>query len=212
MKCVDWFEGLYGTTRALFVTLCCTGAVASPTWAQTHTPDSSTRGFSLGGHVAVIGSNPDSFDQNGHRTDPARVTAVGGGLTLAYGVNEWLTVALNGDGRETEDDRHLSFADIGAQLFLPGGNYLRPHFDVALTGRRAEFEADHGAIDTRGAGLTIGGGVLYFLSRAFALDATLLWTAGDLDQHADGERVKGAAAIGVSGTRFLIGVRWFLRR
>jgi hypothetical protein len=160
----------------------------------------------------VIGSNPDSFDQGGQRTDPAHVTAVGGGLTVAYGVNEWLMVALNGDGRESEDDRHLSFADIGAQLFLPGGNRLRPHFDVALTGRRAEFEADSGAIDTRGAGLTIGGGVLYFVSRAFALDATLLWTAGDLDQHADGERVKDAVAIGVSGTRLLIGGRWFLRR
>jgi len=42
-----------------------------------------------------------------------------------------------------------------------------------------------------------------------ALDATLLWTAGDLDRYADDERVKGVGAVDVSGTRFLIGVRWY---
>jgi hypothetical protein len=34
---------------------------------------------------------------------------------IASGVCEWLTVAFNGDGRENEDDRHLSFADIGVR-------------------------------------------------------------------------------------------------
>jgi len=92
---------------------------------------------------------------------------------------------------------------------LPRGNRLRPHLDVALTGRRAEFDVATGAIDTRGAGWSIGGGVLCFLSRSFALDAALLRTTGDLDQYADDERVKDVDALGVSGTRFLIGVRWY---
>jgi len=211
MKRMNWFEALFRASRASSVTLCWTVALASPASAQTQTPDFSTRGFSLGGHAAVIGANPGSFGENSHRTDPARVTGGGGGLVVAYGVNEWLTVALNGDGHESEDDRSLTFADIGAQLFVPTGNRVRPHLDVALTGRRAEFTANGGAIDTRGSSLTIGGGLLYFVSRSFALDAALLWTTGDLDQYVDGERVKDAQAIGVSGTRFLIGVRWFLR-
>jgi hypothetical protein len=209
MKWIDWFEEVSAKSRVVIFTLCCTGVFASSTWAQTHQPDPSTRGFSFGGHIAVVGANPDQFDLNGQSTNPVRVTTAGGGLTVAYGVNEWLTVALNGDGRESEDDRHLSFADLGAQFFLPGWNRLLPHFDVALTGGRVEFEAAGGAIDTRGAGLSVGGGVLYFLSRSFALDGTLLRTAGDLDPSADGERVKDVGAIDVSGTRFLIGVRWY---
>src|SRR5262249_17290912 len=212
MNSIDWFEELSGTTRVLIVTLCWTVALASPASAQPQTADFSTRGFSFGGHVALIGANPASFDENGHRTDPGRVTAGGGGLVIAYGVNEWLTVAFNGDGGERGDDRHLTFADIGAQVFVPVGNRVRPHLDVPLTRRRAEFMGGSGAIDTRGSSLSIGGGLLYFVSRSFALDAGLLWTAGDLDQYADGGRVKDAEAVGVSGTRFLIGVRWFARR
>ena len=110
---MECFEELFGTTRVLIPILCCTGALASPARAQTHTPESSTTGFSLGRHVAVIGAHPDSFDEHGHRTDSARVTAAGGGLMVADGVSESLTGAFNGDGRENEDDRHLSFAAIG---------------------------------------------------------------------------------------------------
>src|SRR5262245_5967832 len=150
MKYRDWFEELFTDSRVLIVTLFWTVALASPTSAQTQTPDFSTRGFSLGGHAAVIGANPDSFGENGRRTDPARVTAGGGGLVVAYGVNGWLTVALNGDGHESEDDRHLTFADIGVQFFPPAGGRVRPHLDVALTGRRTEFTRASRAIDTRG--------------------------------------------------------------
>jgi hypothetical protein len=130
-------------------------------------------------------------------------------LTVAYGLNDWLTIALTGDGRESGNDRHVVFADLGAQVFLPRASRVRPHLDLELTGRRAEFDVSSDEIDGRGAGLSVGGGALYFLSRSFALDAALLWTPGGLDRYADGERVKDVDAIGVSATRFLIGVRWF---
>ena len=209
MKWIVWFEDIGRSARVVIFVLCCTGIFASSTWAQTPQPDPSTRGVSFGGHVGVIGTNPEQFDLNGQATNPARVTTAGGGLTVAYGLTEWLTIALNADGHESEDDRHISFGDIGAQFFVPRWNSVRPHLDVALTGRRAEFGTASGAIDTRGAGLSLGGGVLHFLSRSLALDATLLWTAGDLDRYADDERVKGVGAVDVSGTRFLIGVRWY---
>src|SRR5262245_47136808 len=209
MKCIDWFEKLLKTPPTLIVTLCWTIALASPTSAQTQTPDFSTRGFSFGGHAAVIGANPDAFGENGHLVDPARITAGGGGLVVAYGVNEWLTVSLNGDGHESGDDRHLTFADIGVEFFLPARGRVRPHLDVAVTGRRTEFTTTSSVIDTRGSSLSIGGGLLYFTSRSFALDAAVLWTRGGLDQYAEGGPVTDADPIGVSGTRFLIGIRWF---
>src|SRR5262245_19431803 len=168
MKWIVWFEEISGTTRVVIFTLCCTGLFASSTWAQTHQMDPSTRGFSFGGHVAVIGANPDQFDLNGHLMNPATMSTAGGGLTNAYGLTEWLTFTLNADGRESEDDRHLSFGDIGAQFFLPGWNNVLPHLDIALTGHRAEFDTANGAIDTRGSGVSLGGGVQHFLSRSFA--------------------------------------------
>jgi hypothetical protein len=209
MKHIHWFEHISATSRIIIFTLSCVGAFASSTSAQTRHTEGSTRGFSLAGHLAVIGVNPDSFDLKRLATNPTRTTMAGGGLTVAYGLNDWLTIALTGDARESGNDRHVAFADLGAQVFLPGGSRVRPHLDLALTGRRAEFDAASNEIDSRGAGLSVGGGALYFLSRSFALDAALLWTPGDLDRYADGERVKDVDAIGVSGTRFLIGVRWF---
>jgi len=212
MKCIDWFEHISATSRIVVVTLCCVGAFPLSTSAQTDTPEASTQGFSLGGHVAVIRVNPDSLDLNGQATDPMRLTVTGGGVTVAYGLNEWLTIALAGDGHESGNDRHFAFADLGAQVFLPRARRLRPHLDVALTGRRAEFDAADNAIDTRGAGVSVGGGALYFLSRSLALDTALLWTAGNLHRFANGGRVKDLDPIGVSGTRFLVGIRWFAAR
>ncbi|HJZ78144.1 MAG TPA: hypothetical protein VKE51_40735 [Vicinamibacterales bacterium] len=212
MKCIDWFERLSATSRILVVTLSCAGAFPSSTSAQTQNPEASTKGFSLGGHITVISVNPDSFDLNGHATDPSRRTVTGGGLTVAYGLNEWLTIALTGDGHESENDRHFAFADIGVQAFLPGGHRVRPHLDIALTGRRTEFDASGYEIGTRGAAISVGGGALCFLSRSFAVDAAVLWTAGDSGRFAGGERIEDLEAIGVSGTRFVIGVRWFAGR
>jgi Outer membrane protein beta-barrel domain len=209
MKHTDWFEYISAASRIVVLTLTCAAAFPSSTSAQTHTPEGFTKGFSLGGHLAVIGVNPDSLDPNHKAPDPARVTMTGGGLTVAYGLNEWLTLTLTGDGHESGNDRHFAFADIGAQVFLPPGRRLRLHLDVALTGRRADLDAAGNQIDTRGAGLSVGGGALYFLSPSFALDAALMWTPGDLDRYADGRRVRDLDAVGVSATRFLVGVRWF---
>jgi hypothetical protein len=209
MKYIAWFEHTSVTTRIILFTLSCAGAFPSFTSAQTHDREGSTSGFSLGGHVALIGINPHSFDLNGRATNPAGLTVTGGGVTGAYGLNEWLTIAVTGAGHESEDDRHFAFADIGAQVFLSRGRRLRPHVDIALTGRRAEFDVAAKTIDTRGDGLSLGGGALYFFSKSFAIDAAVLWTPGDLDRYTDGERGKDLGAIGVSAARFLIGVRWF---
>src|SRR5262245_10163705 len=212
MKHIDWFEHISPASLIVVFTLGCAIAFPSLALAQTDSPDGSIKGFSLGGHAAVMAVNPGSVDLNGQASNPAGVTVTGTGLTIAYGLNEWFTIALVGDGRETGHDRHFVFADIGAQLFLPRVRRVRPHLDVALTGRRAEFNAAGDEIDTRGAGVSVGGGALYFVSRSLALDTALLWTAGGVHRFADGKRTKGLDPIGISETRFLIGVRWFVGR
>jgi hypothetical protein len=55
MKWIDWFEGISRTARVVIFTLSCTGVFATSTWPQTHRPDPSTRGFSSGGHIPLIG-------------------------------------------------------------------------------------------------------------------------------------------------------------
>jgi len=67
---IDWFENIGRTSRIVILTLCCAGAMVSSSSAQTQPRDSSARGFSVGGHVAIVGSNPDSFDLNGQNTIP----------------------------------------------------------------------------------------------------------------------------------------------
>lgn len=187
----------------------CAGLLPVCASAQTPPPDS-TKGFSVGGHVAVIDSHPDPFDLNGQHTDIEGVTTAGGGASVGYGVTNWLTFVLNGDGHESDEDRHQAFGDIGLQFVLPGESGVRPHLDIALTGRRAGFEASMGTVDTRGASFSLGGGVLYFVSRSFVLDATLLRTAGDLDhQYVDDKRVSDKDPINISATRLLVGVRWY---
>jgi hypothetical protein len=206
MKQLAWFENMFIVVRVAIVL--CVGLLPVCASAQTP-PPASTKGFSVGGHVAIIDSHPDAFDLAGQRTDIEGVTTAGGGASVAYGVTNWLTFVLNGDGRESDEDRHQVFADIGVQFVLPGGSRFRPHLDIALTGRRAEFEASTGTVDTRGASVSLGGGVLYFMSRSLALDATLLRTAGDLDQYVDDKRVTDEEPINISATRLLLGVRWY---
>jgi hypothetical protein len=104
--------------------------------------------------------------------NPERTNGVGGGFVLGYGFTDWITVYLNGDGRESHEDRHLAHADIGVEVFFPGERRVRPHIGVALIGVRAEFDAGSQTIDARGAGWSVGG-VLYFLSSSIAFDATL---------------------------------------
>jgi hypothetical protein len=71
-----------------------------------------TTGFFVGGHVSVEIAN--------------------GGTAFT----DSLTVYLSGDGRESEEDRHLAHGDLGVELFLPGEQRLRPHIGMALTAPR----------------------------------------------------------------------------
>lgn len=159
--------------------------------------------------MSIATADADTTLVDGQPINPDRVTGVGGGLFLGYGITDWLTIYLNGDGRESGEDLHLTHADIGARYSFLRGQRVRPHLDVALTGKRADFDIGSPPLDTRGAGWTVGGGVSWFLSRSLAFDASLLQSGGALSQFKDDERIKGLDDVGVNSTRVNIGIRWY---
>jgi len=189
--------------------MCAVGLLTpSAVVAQEHeTP--TTSGFAVGGHVTVATAGAGTTTVNGQPITPARASGLGGGLVVSYGLTDRLTVYLNGDGRESANDLHLSHADLGLQYFFSSGRRLRPHVDLAFAGLRAEFASESETLDARGSAWSFGGGALYFLHPRLALDATILQTAGGLDQFRNGDHVRGAGEVDVNSTRFNIGVRWY---
>jgi len=168
--------------RRIVLGLCLVGILGPATWAEAAQGKPATKGFWVEGHFTLGSGDGAEVRLNGEVLKTKRETNVGGGLSVAYGATEWLTVYLNGDGTEGDEEHVLSHGDLGAQVFLRSGHRLRPHLDVALTGRRVVLDAGAQTIDARGSGLSLGGGVVYFLSSALALDATLLRSVGELDQ------------------------------
>jgi opacity protein-like surface antigen len=189
------------------VCLCCLLLPAASSAQQTQ--PWSTKGFSVGGHLSIATAGADTTVVDGQPVNVDRVTGVGGGLFLGYGITDWLTIYLNGDGRESGEDLHLTHADIGARYSFLSGQRVRPHLDAAITGKRAEFDTGSPALDTRGAGWTVGGGVSWFLSRSFAFDASLLQSGGALSRFKDDQRIRDVDTVGVNSTRVNIGISWY---
>jgi len=180
--------------------------LAATTWAEGQPSPASTKGFSIGTHASFGRRDADPVRLGGQLFDTEAGHRTGGGFSLAYGIDDGLTVYLNGDGGE-RDEHVLAHGDLGAQLLLRRGHRLRPHLDVALTGRKAEFEAGPQWLEGRGTGVSFGAGALYFPSSSIALDLTFLRTVGELDRYRDGAR---AGSLGTSWTtRANLGIRWY---
>lgn len=189
--------------------LCAIGLFAEPALAQGQQGPPSTKGFSVGTQMTLASRQAVDGPLNGQPGGADGATRIGGGASVAYGITEWLTLYMNGDGAEAEEDRVLAFGDIGARIFPTRGQRLRPYLDLAFTGRKAEFDAGTQTIDARGAGWSFGGGALYFLTSSLALDASVTQSVGGLDQFRDGTRAKNLEAIDVNSTRVSIGIRWY---
>lgn len=153
-------------------------AGAPPAAAQ----DSNTRGFffQFAFDSQVVDYDDDAFD--GEDT--------GGGISLraGYGLSRVVTLfggiggaGLDGEDNDVVDDEYgWGSAEIGARFNLRPGRKLVPYADVALRGVVAT--ADEPDFEFEGGALGIGGGVSYFISRAFALDAALRVGGGRLDE------------------------------
>lgn len=167
---------------------------------------SSTQGFFLNGHLNGSSWTLDDLDVD---------TESGGGIGigLGYGLTELISLyaqldaaAINPDGGDTYALAHF---DLGAQFtFLSTDTPWRPYLDVALAGRAAEWESILGDIETSGGGISVGGGVKYFISLPVALDLGLKWTVGELSDFTIGGYSQEIEADATSA-RFTIGISWY---
>jgi hypothetical protein len=155
---------------------------AAPLHAQLDAP-SNTRGFSLDVHLQGTSFDTDMDDDQ----DP--FTGGGLGVGVAYGFSSGLALFLNTDFGSLESDDvpdglvdDALQLDLGARMNFGGGRRaLVPYLEAALSGIALQGESDLGGeVQYGGAGVTIGGGVQYFLSRSLSLNAGLRVTNGAL--------------------------------
>ena len=200
--------------RTLFLPAFLAGAVLS---ADGLAAQSSNRGFMLNAHLT---------GQALSRLGDGQPTDAGGGLGVAvgYGFNERIILLLNVDGVSMERDENgpgagnepydLFTADLGVRVnFGNEGMKTRPYINAAFTGIVQADELATGNANAvlvlSGGGLTIGGGVQYFVSPGFALDFAIQATqAAFTDVTVDGVDDELARAEALSGSRVQLGVAW----
>ncbi|HEU0015192.1 MAG TPA: outer membrane beta-barrel protein [Longimicrobium sp.] len=175
------------------------------------------------GFIANLHLNGSSITLTGDDNE----TEAGGGLgfLLGYGVNETITIFFNFDAAQAEyadeeDDVGgdgnftLAHGDLGVRVnFGSTASKARPFLTAAFTGI---VEADDGEVggeeveaQVTGGGLTVGGGVQYFFSRRFALDAGVSLTSGSLTTVTiDDEDEDLPVGFGVTSARVQVGVSW----
>lgn len=183
--------------------------------STTHAQESTTRGLSLGLHLSGAALSIENQDRN---------EAGGGGLTVGYGFNRKVTVFVQLDGAQFDEqstgtvqgDWTMGHADLGVRYSF--ANSLRswvPYVQGAF-GYRAVAVQDpvvdgvqREEVEISGSGLTLGGGVDIYFTESLALDIQLLWTGGEFSTL----RVDNVSATGfdvdATSTRFNLGVAWW---
>jgi len=189
------------TMRLITIIALSCGVLTQSSFAQ-----SDARGFFLGFHLGAAAWTLNEYD----------VDAEGGGgagLMLGYGVTQSVTLFANIDGAsiqpETGSGYGLAHFDLGAQLhFGSRRQALRPYLEAALAGIAAQFDVLITTVEVSGAGVTMGGGLKYFLSRAFCLDLGLVYTTSNLSNVTVGG-LSVEIDEGASSMRANLGIIWY---
>jgi hypothetical protein len=183
---------------------------AGPAAAQLDAP-SRTDGFSVGLHLQGTSLDDDADD------DFEAFTGGGLGLDLAYGFSSGLALFLDvqAGGLESEDAPENEIdgvvtVDLGARYNFGGGRRsLVPFLEAALTGIALDSEGDLGEdVTVSGAGVTIGGGVQYFVSRKLSLNAGMRMTGGaftHVETDGDDQEIDDQS---FTATRVIVGASW----
>lgn len=180
--------------------------------AQLDAP-STTRGFFVGANL--LGATFDTDEDD----DFEAFTGGGLGIELGYGFSSGLAlfVAAEGGGMENEDE-DLDAAiddrvqvDLGARVSFGGGRRaLVPFLEAAMSGIVLSSESETGdEVMYSGAGVTIGGGVQYFVRRTLSLNAGVRLTNGALTTvEIDGDEEEDVEDQFFAASRLLLGVTW----
>jgi opacity protein-like surface antigen len=178
---------------------------------------STTRGFTVGLHFGGTSLRVEGDDIE-------RSSGGGGGIYVGYGVNRRFTIFAQADGArfdeqdtgDIEGEWTLGHFDLGVRFNF--ANSLRrwvPFLQGAL-GYRTVTVSDPVVNDNlvseasfSGAGLTLGGGVDFYLSESWALDLQLLWTGGEFTTvTVDNVSVSGLD-VDANSSRINLGVSWW---
>ncbi len=176
---------------------------------------STTRGFMLGAHLSGASLTLENEDRN---------AAGGGGLLVGYGLNRNITLLVQFDGAQfdeqstgdLEGDWRMGHVDFGVRYSF--ANSLRswvPYLQGAFGYRSVSVQdpivdnVQREEVEISGGGLTLGGGVDIYFAETFALDLQLLWTGGEFNTL----RVDNVSATGfdvdATSARFNVGVAWW---
>jgi opacity protein-like surface antigen len=170
-------------TSAAVMTLLLTSLAAAQTRSVTH-------GFIIGANGQGAALTPDNGDTE---------KGGGGGLDLAWGFRNGLSIFLSGSGSRMEpedelaDDYDLTAADFGVRYtFRNDDARLRPFAEVAVTAVGVEFQdveffGERSDVEIRGPAWTLGGGLGFYITPSTALDLGVRWSKGNFTEvEADG--------------------------
>lgn len=196
--------------KHLLCLLCLGLLLSAPVQAQ----KSNTRGFMLGFQLQGVSQalqNQDEPDTGG-----------GVALTLGYGFNNRLTLylGLSGAGLKPDaggDEYALVHADLGLLVhFRAPDQAWVPYVNVALSGRASGFELPNDDLVVSGGGLSLGGGIRYYVSPVLGLDLGALLTLGEYTQAEFGGVKVDLSPLNLDADaasfRLGFGLAWFPKR
>jgi opacity protein-like surface antigen len=177
--------------------------------------ESTTRGFNLGLHFSGASLSVEDQDRN---------DAGGAGLTVGYGLNRNVTLLVQLDGAQFDEqstgavsgDWTMGHVDLGVRYHF--ANSLRrwvPYLQGALTYRAVGVsdpvvEGDRvNEVEISGGGLTLGGGIDIYFNETFALDVQLLWTGGEFSTIRVNNTSRSGFDFDATSARFNVGVSWW---
>ena len=183
--------------------------MAVPAQAQRR---SNTTGLFLNAHLNGTSMNSDDeflFADENH-------TGGGLGIQFGYGFTPLITIYLgvNGSSMSTdniEDAYTLAHVDLGSQFnFQSGRSALVPYGNIAFSFRQATIEfANNSEIDISGGGISLGGGLKYFVSPKIAVDLNLLGTFGTFTEVDLGSASFDIDEIDAASFRLGLGLSFF---
>lgn len=182
-------------------------------WAQDG-DDSYTEKWYLHAHLQAQSQdlgNADDVDGGG-----------GFGVRAGYGVSPLATLytGLSFSSMSTEaalseqnlgDEYGLVTFELGSQFNFRRGKKWVPFFDAAIIGVASASNEDDRDVNVSGGGLGVGGGVKYFISPEFALDAGFYSSVGDYsDSDVDGD--SRDISLAFNNGRLAFGFSWYPSR